>query len=342
MKILSGKIMNYKTLKIDNLDLFFNEIKKSGKNLLVTKKKGTTTYFSSFININDVDFNYIQTTISPKSVLFPKVEELISFKKDDGIYVMTEPNIEKETIVFGLRPCDAVGLEYLSNFFLNENSDFAVKLRKENTTLITLACKNFDENCFCTSVGLSPASTQGTDICLTDIGNGLFYVEIITDKGEKLIAEHSALFSNAEKINKENYVAQVPLKFDCDNFTKNIKDYYNSEKWVVNSLSCLGCGACAFVCPTCTCFDIEDETNLVCGTRLRCWDSCAFGIFTLHASGHNPKPMQSDRWRHRVLHKFYYSKTNMDTISCVGCGRCIRVCPAGMNILEQILDLQEA
>ncbi len=59
--------------------------------------------------------------------------------------------------------------------------------------------------------------------------------------------------------------------------------------WVEQSLRCLGCGACAFVCPTCACFDIQDEARPLRATRLRCWDSCGFGLFTLHTSGHNPR-----------------------------------------------------
>jgi hypothetical protein len=42
-------------------------------------------------------------------------------------------------------------------------------------------------------------------------------------------------------------------------------------------------------CPTCWCFDIQDETRGKSGVRMRNWDSCMYPLFTLHGSGHNPR-----------------------------------------------------
>jgi sulfhydrogenase subunit beta (sulfur reductase) len=107
-------------------------------------------------------------------------------------------------------------------------------------------------------------------------------------------------------------------------------------------MRCLGCGACAFVCPTCACFDIQDEGSRAGGKRLRCWDSCGFAMFTLHTSGHNPREEQSQRWRQRLMHKFAYMPERQQVLGCVGCGRCSRACPADMEIREHILAVLEA
>ena len=99
-------------------------------------------------------------------------------------------------------------------------------------------------------------------------------------------------------------------------------------------MACLGCGACAYACPVCHCFDLQDESDKKECRRLRNWDSCGFGLFTLHASGHNPRPDQSARWRQRVTHKFSIYPQKFKTLACTGCGRCSRLCQAGMAIAE--------
>ena len=72
---------------------------------------------------------------------------------------------------------------------------------------------------------------------------------------------------------------------------------------------------------------------------MRCWDSCQFPLFTLHASGHNPRPTYKERMRQRIMHKFNYCPENFEETFCVGCGRCIANCPVNLDIREVIKEI---
>jgi ferredoxin len=118
---------------------------------------------------------------------------------------------------------------------------------------------------------------------------------------------------------------------------------FDHELWKTLALRCHGCGACAAVCSTCHCFDIVDEHDSYgAGARRRNWDSCQSAKFTAHASGHNPRRSQTERFRQRVMHKFSIYPRRFDATLCTGCGRCTRACGAGMNlpeILGQLVQL---
>ncbi|HSD21678.1 MAG TPA: 4Fe-4S dicluster domain-containing protein [Anaeromyxobacter sp.] len=110
---------------------------------------------------------------------------------------------------------------------------------------------------------------------------------------------------------------------------------FDHELWKTLALRCHGCGACTAVCSTCHCFDIVDEHDSYgAGVRRRNWDFCQSAKFTAHASGHNPRKSQTERFRQRVMHKFSIYPRRFDAILCTGCGRCARACGAGMNLPE--------
>jgi formate hydrogenlyase subunit 6/NADH:ubiquinone oxidoreductase subunit I len=278
--------------------------------------------------------------MSAKEIVFPKREPLLRYQKKEKDVELESvyPNL-KDTVVFGIRPCDAAGFEYIKLFFKEGYEDQHVIKRFDKITLISISCKNSDSACFCTSVGLNPGSVEGSDISLTETDNGNYYVETGTDKGSLFISTYADFFNETEKIDKTPFLTSPALKFDINQIKDGLKIAFSSPMWASESLGCIGCGGCAFSCPTCTCFDIQDEGNIVKGARVRCWDSCGISLFTKHASGHNPRNKQSDRRRQRLMHKFKYSVDNLGIISCVGCGRCIRMCPGQLNIFENLLNI---
>ena len=128
---------------------------------------------------------------------------------------------------------------------------------------------------------------------------------------------------------------------DTKDIVEKLDKIFENELWKNISLKCLGCGICTFQCPTCHCFDIQDETTITNGARVRVWDTCMNPEYTLHASGHNPRPARMNRTRNRVYHKFNYYPKNYNVIACVGCGRCISDCPVNIDIIDVIDQARE-
>ena len=242
-------------------------------------------------------------------------------------------------ILFGSRPCDAAALKILAEFFRRDTPDVFVQQRQNALTIISVACTKSNEYCFCTSVGILPGDPTGSDILLTPIENARYFVEAVTEKGSLLLVQYEKYFEKSEARAKEHYLVNITKIFSSIEISQRLTEAFDNPIWKNASLRCIGCGACAYVCPVCSCFDIQDEGTNKNGDRLRCWDSCGFSLFTLHTSGHNPRKTQSERWRQRVMHKFSYMPKKFGMLGCVGCGRCSLSCPADMNIKEQLQDI---
>jgi ferredoxin len=331
-------------IRKDSLVKLFDILKQNKKTIYAPALKNGKVSFKVADNFSGITTDYIQTTQSSKEVAFPRTEKILDYSGNkDGMSVKgIDLQDIPEIILWGVRPCDAMGIGELSAIFNWDYKDEIYNNRLSRVTVFGFSCNKSDEYCFCTSVGGNPGSTAGSDILFTQCGeNGDYIAEIITDKGTTIVTMASGLFEKANDIEKEKYLTDVSVRFNQEVIRGKLEKFFESDQWVEQSLKCLGCGACAYVCPTCACFDIQDEAHGKSGSRVRCWDSCGFSLFTLHTSGHNPRDVQSQRWRQRIMHKFSYMPERLSVYGCTGCGRCSRACPVDMNILEQLISFQE-
>ena len=135
---------------------------------------------------------------------------------------------------------------------------------------------------------------------------------------------------------------KIKNRIDTDGLPDILYTKIDSDFWDKFNKTCLACTSCTQVCPTCFCFDIVEENDLVSmsSTRKAVWDSCFNPSFaTVHRF--NVRGSVASRYRQWLMHKFAYWTDQFGTFGCVGCGRCITWCPSGIDIRNEINLLRE-
>ena len=283
---------------------------------------------------------------SYKSYVFPKAEPILYYKRSKSDVQLIDVDVNgKKIVVLGAKPCDTNSINILKHLFNWDYEDEFFNLRQKRFVIIGLMCSSFDEYCFCTSVGSSPVSEKGSDLFLIPLDEDNFALRIITEKGKEFIEPYSEFLKDGDEARSNAVLESIKkpeVAFDSKQVHEWLGDNFENLKWEGIGNVCLSCAQCAFVCPVCHCFDLVDEDYSYSeGRRMKNWDGCQFGHFTLHASGHNPRDIQSKRYRQRVNHKFRYYVDKFGEILCTGCGRCSRGCPVSIDIKEIVSNCKD-
>lgn len=324
-----------KIISKQNLRKLPERLIELGFRVIAPKKGSETILFGEITSYEEYDEDCLKPERSIKEMFFPRTEKIFRYRHigQGKVKLIESENFAPKTVLFGVRPCDAASLPIMDAIFSWDYQDNYYLKRREETCLISISCETMDEFCLCTTLGLSPASENGSDILLFKRDEESFYAKVITPKGTEICSQAEELFEDTNE--------KAPIGFEGPEIKTNLEQikpwldsHFENEMWDELGLQCLGCGSCTYVCPTCHCFDIIDEGGLKSGARVKNWDSCGFGLFTLHASGHNPRSTQNRRYRQRIMHKFKYYIEKFEYTACVGCGRCIKACPVDINLAD--------
>jgi sulfhydrogenase subunit beta (sulfur reductase) len=353
-------------LEARNLAPFVEAVAKVAKLFAPVADPAGGTVFAEVSASAGISLTAANTRLSVKSVFFSQREVLFSFK---GSALDAVPAVDGNLVVFGARPCDARAMTWMDGVFGGGGREdpYFVERRK-GAVVIAMACDEPCPTCFCTSVGGSPYGTEGADVLASPAGDGQaaapprgstaaasgagpaasdLLLEPVTEKGAAFLVRHAsylrpATATEAEAREERARAAEARMKvLDFSGVKEKMDAGFESPAWEAITRSCLGCGACTYVCPTCHCFDITDETRGDRGVRIRTWDACQYALFTLHASGHNPRGHKQARMRQRLMHKYSYTPETAGAVYCSGCGRCVRACPVNLDIREMLTALED-
>ena len=332
-------------ITLNQLDQLFAEIASAKTLYLPTDTKAGAKYtkWQQGAVLSDA----LNTVRSAKDFFFPQTENLMDFKVEGkNIEVIDTRSECEDFVLFGVRACDVKSFEVLDRVFLAEPVDSYYKNRREHGIILSLACTRPQETCFCGTFGIDAAEPDGDVVCYKTAD--ALYLDAKSEKGNALLESLTCLTEDADtapveaqKAQTRTYLAKLPLAdLKTDGFgAGTTSKFFDAPEWKELSATCLGCGTCTFVCPTCQCYDIKDFNTGHGVKRFRCWDSCMYSDFTKMSAG-QPRLTQLERFRQRFMHKLVYYPTNNDGLfSCVGCGRCLAKCPIQMNIVKVMKKL---
>jgi ferredoxin len=332
-----------KRIALENLPKLYAAIAQK-QSLILPVKTADKTNFGLWTEDAEVDLQTLKTVKSAKDAFFPQSENLYTCYRDGKKLSIVPEKLEEESfVVFGIKGCDVRGIQVLDKVFLADPVDSFYCARRKHGIIVSLACGQPEESCFCKVFGIDCAEPEGDVV--TWLTEDCLYWKPVTEKGEALTAQVSHLLEDtdeaavtAQKAEIAAIVERLPYaSLSLEGWNgEALNEKFNSPLWEQIYKPCLACGTCTFVCPTCQCYDIKDYDTGNGIQRYRCWDSCMYSDFTMMAHGNN-RTSQLQRFRQRFMHKLVYFPANNDGMySCVGCGRCVDKCPSHLNIVKVI------
>lgn len=313
----------------------------------VVEKESGQTFLVKTDDPKEIDLTAPIPVQPPKSVVFPQIEKIFSYRYDKNTKIVDmqqEFKVEPKAI-FGLRSCDLEGMICLDRFMLGQEFvDDVYLAHRKQMFIVTNTCIEPFEQCFCVCTDSGPCAKENFDINLTELGDH-YLVEAGSGKGEELVQALGLEKADTSFTEKKSAAIDKSIsKFETiatDNkawisrvMNRMTTGFTSSDVWEYIGNQCFECGACTFVCPSCSCFNIED-VNRTSGesVRIREWDSCSFEGYTLMAGDHNPRKPVEDRRNKRFFCKLSYSQSKKYLRpGCVGCGRCAWVCPGDIGL----------
>jgi sulfhydrogenase subunit beta (sulfur reductase) len=336
-------------ISLSNLAVFLRKLKEH-YDVYVPVKKGEQRFYEKYTELGTRMVIGEVRAYEPLKSFFSRARERVA----DDFSQEVPAGPQKPFCIVGVKACDLKGFRIQDHVFKDHDSQdpFYMRSRKDNL-IISADCTCAISTCFCLALGEKPYPTKDFDINLSQVDEG-FLVETGSARGKSLIEKYSSFFEKAPgytlaeyKAQRERVIREVEENIrtnripDSALFENIITRNYESALWQEEARTCVECGACTVICPTCHCFLLYDQKDESAMARLRVWDSCMIKDYARVAGGANPRKKLWMRLRNRFEKKFDFFPKVASIYACTGCGRCISACPAKIDIrkvLKRLVD----
>ncbi len=311
-------------------------------------KKGQQRFYHRYTSFREDLLLDEVRPCEPLKTFYTKAREIVASDFTSDI-----PGVsERPYCIVGVKACDLKGFKIQDFVFRNHDYPDPFYLNKRERNLIIAAdCTCAIDTCFCLALGVKPYPEENFDLNLSSLGEDMT-VEVGSAKGEAVIKLYSHLFDEAkeEAVTARNKQRDQVIKKVEQNIKQHdippqalykgiVERNYQAAIWSDEAKTCVECGACNTICPTCHCFLLYDQAEDHQNVRLRVVDSCLHKSFATVAGGANPRPKLWMRLRNRFEKKFDFFPKIADFYACTGCGRCISACPAKIDIRKVLRRL---
>jgi len=358
--------MNQRTLYKNDFDSLLKTLKLEGYHIIAPQVADNAIVYRELLNFSQLPLgvsdiqgrgkyalevcghnNWFAWANGPqalKPLLFSANEPLWSATQGEDKTIHFEQKLPevKPTAVLGVRACDLAALALHDKHFLErEYVDPYYQQRRNSLLLIAVNCSHPSANCFCVSTGDGPFVQQAYDILLTELDDR-FLISSGSEEGEKIcrqltLDDATETDLQREEDQQKTAIAVQKKSLPNVNIADSLQKKLNHPQWEVIAEKCLSCGNCTAVCPSCFCHKEIDQQSLDGENSLhsRHWDSC-FSQEHGHIHGAHIREETSKQYRQWLTHKFSAWVEQYGKSGCVGCGRCISWCPAGIDVTEEL------
>ena len=302
---------------------------------------------------DDALFGYVVGPQSWKKYLHPAQVRLWAAELRNGTFriLNNEKNAPPPQAFLGVRACELAAIRVQDRVLLEDRyRDPIYATRRSGAFLIAVQCTQCAPTCFCASMGTGPSVSDGADLVLTELlgsGEHRFLVRAGSERGAEVLSELQTTPATEADVTQAEAAVHAAADGQIRGIdNKGIKEllYQNFEhpRWENVAARCLTCANCTMVCPTCFCTTVEDTSDITGdhAERWRKWDSCFTQTFS-YIHGGSVRTSGKARYRQWMTHKLASWIDQFGSSGCVGCGRCITWCPAGIDITEEVRALRD-